>query len=326
MPNPKPKAVLTADVHYSLSTLPLADAAMSQCVVKANELKIPLIVAGDLHDSKGLLRAECVSAMLATFRQCKQPIYIVIGNHCRVNEREKPHALEFLGHLVTIVDTPSKYLDLWMVPYESNGIGSFLETVSKGSTIIAHTGIQSAYMGHYTRDTSSLPKEAFSGQRVISGHYHRRQDIALPEGGLFSYIGNPLTLNYGEALDPPKGYQILNHDGSLTFVPTNLRKHIVAERHIGNVLEPIPEYKPGDLVKIKVTGPRSELEKLNRKEIGDALFGHSDFKLDLIPEVSVPKSMPQNIPLSDAMDAIIDATSETPEEKLRLKELWRSLA
>ena len=76
-----PRAVLISDVHYNLQTLPLADAAMRQAIQKANELQVPLIVAGDLHDTKANLRGECINAMLETFNTCEQDIYFLIGNH-----------------------------------------------------------------------------------------------------------------------------------------------------------------------------------------------------------------------------------------------------
>ena len=59
-----PTAVLISDVHYSLQTLPLADKVMRMAIDKANSLGVPLIVAGDLHDTKANMRAECVNAMI----------------------------------------------------------------------------------------------------------------------------------------------------------------------------------------------------------------------------------------------------------------------
>ena len=62
-----PVAILISDVHYNINTLKLADAAMQMAIDEANKLSVPLIVAGDLHDTKANLRGECVNAMLSTF-------------------------------------------------------------------------------------------------------------------------------------------------------------------------------------------------------------------------------------------------------------------
>lgn len=322
----KPWAVCIADVHYSLATLPLADAAMRQAIKHAEALRVPLIVAGDLHDTKGAMRAECVNAMIQTFSEARCQTYVMVGNHDRINEKDKPHALTFLGHLVNVVSSPICLHGLYLVPYESDAsiLAAYLRDIPACSTLIMHTGLQSAYMGHYTQDKTSLPKETYHGLRVISGHYHRRQDIEIP-GGTFSYIGNPYTLTFGEALDPPKGFQVLNTDGTLTFVPTNLRKHIEVSRTHLSIMDPIPLYSPGDLVKIKVSGPKSELDKLDRNAIGEALLGHSNYRLDLVPDKSISAINPPVAPVADTMDTIIDGSGETTERKQQLKDLWRSL-
>lgn len=326
----KPWAVLISDIHYSLPTLQLADAALTQAISHAERLRTPLIIAGDLHDTKGAMRGECVAAMLATFKKHRSiPIYVLPGNHCRINEKSKAHALEFLRGAVTLVEEPKSYHGLWMIPYESvaEELQAVLSCMTHGSTLIMHTGVQTAYMGHYAQDKSSLPKESFAPFRVISGHYHRRQDIKCGFN-TFSYIGNPYTLNFGEALDPPKGFQVLNTDGSLTFVPTNLRKHIALDRSAEDVMTPVPEYHPGDLVKIRVSGPQSELAKLKRKDLGDALFGgNSHFKLDLVPtKVAAPETIaPIALTVAEIMDSIIDRSGETEAQKTALKLLWRGL-
>lgn len=327
----KPWAVLISDVHYSLPTLSLADAAMRQAIAHADRLHVPLIVAGDLHDTKGAMRGECVKAMMATFssRDPRLPCYVIPGNHDRINEKGKDHSLEFLRPLVSLVDVPTSMHGLWMIPYESDAteLQRVLSSITPGSTLIMHTGVQTAYMGHYTQDKSSLPKEAFAPFRVISGHYHMTQHIKCGTN-TFSYIGNPYTLNFGEAKDGPKGFQVLFSDGSLKHIATNLRKHIVVERDVKEAFNPVPEYNPGDLVKIKLSGPRSELEKLNRVDLGNALFGHADYRLDLVPdpETKVEQTTTNEIQTAETlMDVTIESLGETPEQKAYLKDLWRSL-
>ena len=171
----------------------------------------------------------------------------------------------------------------------------------------------------------------FSNYRVISGHYHRRQDIKcgkLRQGnvGLFSYIGNPYTLNFGEASDPAKGYQLLNEDGSLTFVPLNLRKHVVLERGIADLYAPVENVAPEDLVWLKVSGPYLELEKLKKNDLGMKLFGHSNFKFDKIAtDPARPDVRSDKLTAAQIFDSIIDSTDEKATEKVMLKNLWKGL-
>lgn len=331
----KTKAVLISDVHYNPVTLPLADAAMRQALKRAEDENVPLIVAGDLLDTKSIIRGEVANSLISLFSETEAQVIILVGNHSLLNEKGKEHALNFLMPWAMIVDKPveSKGLGLWFIPYYSNSaeLQTVLDTIPKGSTIIAHQGVQTAYLGHYTQDKSSLPKEAFADFRVISGHYHRAQDIKCGRPrkgsvGLFSYVGNPYSLNFGEASDGPKGFQILNDDGTLTFVPTNLRKHVVAERTVGAVFDLIPGLDPDDLLWLKVSGPFLDLEKLDKKAIGDDLLGHSNFKFDKIatdvrPQVvNVEKSTNEEL-----MDVMIDDSGETLQTAKELKKLWRSV-
>jgi DNA repair exonuclease SbcCD nuclease subunit len=334
----KPIAVLTADVHYNLNTLEVADKAMRMAIAKANELKVPFIVAGDLHDTKANLRGECVKAMLETFRLCEMAPYILVGNHDKINEKGLDHSLEFLDDTAHLVKFPVyvRQIDAHLVPYQSevSTLEGILNEIPKGSLLIMHQGVQSANMGHYVQDKTSLPKEALRDFRVISGHYHCRQDIKCGPPrrgatGLFSYIGNPYSLSFGEAKDPPKGFQVLYDDGLMEFVPTNLRKHVVEELDLDALqlyIDTCARPKPGDLLWLKVKGPKSELSKLNKREIGQRLLGHSNFKLDLIAiDSEVVEHKAQELTGEQVFDNIIDSLGETQEEKQYLKALWREI-
>lgn len=343
-----PIAVLISDVHYNIQTLEVADKAMRLAIKKSNELIIPLVVAGDLHDTKANLRGECIEAMINAFCRCQIPPYILVGNHDKINEKSDNHSLKFLDQYAILVDEP---MDMPLtgahgIPYhhDPEELKSYLKTISKGATLIMHQGVQNSNSGHYIQDKSALPRECFADFRVISGHYHTRQDIRCgrPQKGsvgLFSYIGNPYTLNFAEANDPPKGFQILYDDGSLEFVPTNLRKHVVIEINFGTIADEsntaevlIPNkatdyISQDDLVWIKVSGTREQLKRTIRQGLADSLYLRQDFKLDLIPldsETLKPKTLNQTQP--EILDGLIDSLTNTSnEQKRRVKSLWKGL-
>lgn len=354
----KPVAVLISDVHYNLQNLKLADASMRLAISKANELLVPLIVAGDLHDTKANLRGECVNAMLKTFDLLDKDLmcYILRGNHDAINEKSTEHSIEFLAapHIPKsdydngqvgreVIDKPRftneiacNGMSVHLVPYHYNAdeLRTYLKKVDKGSTIIMHQGLQGSDMGDYFQDKSAINHEDVADFRVISGHYHRRQDIKAgrPQKGavgLFSYIGNPYTMSYGETNDPSKGFQILMDDGSLEFVSTDLRKHLVLEFDI----EGFDIYahtgvrpKTQDLVWIKIKGTHEELEKIDRGIVSRKL-GLTVFKLDLIPLSTKPNTITTGKATAvDIFDSLIDSLQNTSDErKLRLKELYKHL-
>lgn len=329
----RPVAVIISDVHYSLQTLELADAALRQALKLSRELSIPLIVSGDLHDSKANMRAEVVNRMIETFKTKDRLVIILRGNHDQINEKSQEHALNFLTPYVTrIISDPMRLDDQYFIPYQHDikKMRQILSQIPSGSQIIMHQGIEGSNSGEYYMDKSALSFEDVKDFRVISGHYHARQDIKTGHPrkgavGLFSYVGNPYTLNFGEANDPEKGFQILMDDGTLEFIPTNLRKHIIYEWDLTKEASPLI-YNKEDLLWMKISGPREWVEKITKKDIAIKLNLEIPFKLDLIPlktDFIVEKK--SNITQGELLDQMIDSMKDTSDEKkLRLKELWKS--
>ncbi len=347
---PKPKAVLISDIHYNLATLPLADAALRQAVNKANELNVPLIIAGDLHDTKANMRGECMNAMMEALRERSAPTLILRGNHDSLNEKASDSSLNFLAKdafsiddYIQVINKPFYYEDcrLYLIPYQHDPVEfkKILDVTPAGYKVIMHQGITGSLSGDYIIDKSAIPKEWLADYRVISGHYHTRQDIKCGRPrqgavGLASYVGNPYTLGFGEANDPEKGFQILMDDGTLEFVPTNLRKHVVInliEAYDGwNVIDSpnVHNIKPGDLVKVKATASKERLQTVTKEKIQKTLCTSVDFKLELIPlETSVKTTTEtKSLSQSDLLDNLIDSTTNvSDEQKQRLKALWKEL-
>lgn len=320
---------------------------MRLAIARANELRVPLIVAGDLHDTKANLRGECINAMIETFRPLRKNAYILRGNHDSLNERSEETALACLardsygeddeqGAIILINkradftnEIACKRNSLWFIPYQHDisKLRAELKKVEKDAVVIMHQGLTSSKSGEYIQDKSALNPEDVAGFRIISGHYHTRQTIALPDGGQWDYIGNPYSLNYGEADDPPKGFQVLMRDGSLEFVPTNLRKHVVYECEASPLsIAACPKIRPNDLLWIKVKGTRTDLAKVDKKYVDGyaGLFGEFPFKLDLIPNDSPIQPDITHLNLSGAplLDSIIE---DLPGDQNKLKDVWRRL-
>lgn len=343
--NSNPVAVIISDIHYNLQTLELADKSVRQAISKANELKIPLIVAGDLHDTKANMRAECVNTMLDTFSLLEVPCFILRGNHDQINEKSESHSLNFLAKEgnedtppINIVDR-SQFtnmiavgkMSLHFIPYQHDleMFKFYLDQIDKGSTIIMHQGVKGSNAGDYMQDPTAIDKDLLADYRVISGHYHTRQDIKCGRprkgaAGLMSYIGNPYTLNFGEANDPEKGFRILNEDGTLDFISTNLRKHVVIEINRGAFT--LQDIKLGDIVKVKVTDTKEVLARLTKEYVAK-MINYNEFRLELIPlETSSLPAVNTTISSKDTLDELIDTLSNTSDDqKLRLKTLWKDL-
>jgi DNA repair exonuclease SbcCD nuclease subunit len=329
----KARAVLISDVHFNVKNLVLASASMRAAFLEARRQEVPLIIAGDLNDCKAIVRGECINALLSLFNEFSDVnTFVLVGNHDLINEKGKAHTLNFLRPYATLIDewTYVKKLDLYMIPYQTDTdeLRAILKQIPEGSTVIMHQGIMGAAMGEYIVDKSSIDPSELANFRVITGHYHRAQDIKTGRPrkggvGLASYIGTPYTVTFTEATDGPKGIQILGSNGLLTQVPLDLRKHVVIETRYDR-LGPMPGLDPKDLLWLKVSGPASELDKLKKKQIGQMLLGHENFKLDRIYD-EAEKAELQNLqlPPDQLFDKLIDASEETAAQKAFLKQLWR---
>jgi DNA repair exonuclease SbcCD nuclease subunit len=185
-------------------------------------------------------------------------------------------------------------------------------------------------MGHYVKDSSSLPPEAYANFRVISGHYHKRQDITCGEPkenavGLFSYIGNPFTLSFAEAGDP-KGIAILLSDGTLQHIELEARRHCIINVTLNKDNKYVLDQRAAhdDLIWVKFYGPQSEVDKFDKMEFGTAYFGHSNFQLDFYPfEAKKVDIQTTSLSHEQMFDDLIDSETDTDDIKQDLKDLWR---
>ncbi len=331
----KPIAVLISDVHYDISTLSVSDAAMELAIDHANALGVPLLVCGDLHNTKANLRAECITAMIETLSWAVYRPYVLIGNHDLINEKSEANALSFLGSHVNLVTVPGlaphfdwRAAGIHLIPYQTdpNKVKEYLKTIPKGSIIIMHQGVQGTLAGDYVIDKSALTKQDLAGFRVISGHYHARQSYNLPEDGWFDQVGNPYTLGFSEANDLPKGYQVLYDNGDLDFIPTNLRQHQIVEWNLSN---PPPNCSTSNTILwLKVIGPSDELAKWDKARIAEACLIPGTFRLDTLPTDALVTNLTQDVTKNqhEILDDIIGAiTGIDAKRKERLKTLWKDL-
>lgn len=337
---PKPIAVVISDIHFNNHTVRIAARVLTMALQWAEKLVVPLIIAGDLNDTKAIIRAEVANELVAILSKAEVPVYIMEGNHDKVNEKGKDHGLNYLRPYAKIVDATMSGAeispDLVFLPYH-NSIESLRESISlikPGSLVIAHQGVKGAHMGDYVVDKTSIAPGELARFAVISGHYHRHQTIVTDDKkhdvdygiGTFTFIGSPYTITAGEANDPDKGFLILNSDRSFSRVLTNQRKHVILERDIANVMDPCERLNSCDLLWLKVRGPYSELEKLSKKEIGMRLLGHQNFNLERVyTELEQVTSPIEKLTDEEIFDLVIEQSDEAKEQKAFLKSLWREV-
>lgn len=331
----EPLAVLISDIHFSLNTLELASIALKDALGTAEKLKVPLILCGDTNDTKAIIRAEVANAIIKILKHAKTTVQILVGNHDLINEKAKEHGLNYLTPYATIIDSPTTIGQISFIPYQST-TESFLYALQElrpTGILIIHQGVNGAFMGDYIQDKSAIDS-SFEGLKVFSGHYHRHQTV-----GDVTYVGNPYSLSYGEANDGPKGYLIINADGSYKQKQLQLRRHRVLEHSAIQIIQGIqegshppiyPEIPPHSLIKLKITGVmKHHLKFLTKEAVGKTMFGNTNFIMELIEEKDetnvATKDYSGKEGNTQLFDTLINELNIHDETKQELKSLWRNL-
>ncbi len=226
--------VAISDVHISLKNLSVAIQVLKQALDKARELKVPLFIAGDLNDTKALMRSEWVEALIQLFgKEYKDVlIYILVGNHDLNNKNSSQNSLMFLNLIqnVAVLDQPSHLtfgdVEFGIIPYMANK-EEFLAASDRiaSAYLLCHQGFMGAFMGDYVVDESSVdPKLLKDYKQVFSGHYHKHQRV---EDNIM-YFGSPFTVNFGESKQEKFIWVIEKAGSELNARPilTNVRRHI----------------------------------------------------------------------------------------------------
>lgn len=313
-------AVLISDIHFNLNNLELASQSLIAALNKAKEFKVPLVVAGDLNDTKAIIRAEVANRIIQILEDSPVPIAILEGNHDKINEKGIGHGLNYLAPYAEIIDSTRSWKGLNFVPYKTSN-EQFVKQINRhDGIVICHQGFKGAFMGDYIQDHSSVDVDAVKDFRVFSGHYHRHQTL-----GTVTYIGSPYTITFGEANDGLKGFISINSDGTFERYILDLRRHIIAEIP-GNEAN-LQYARPEDLIWIKLKGIRSELDKITKADIAKQYNLDMNFRFDkiCIEQDKLEEKSESNLSDAKIMDDIIDKLSDSDEHKHALKHTWRDL-
>ncbi len=330
----KPLAVVISDIHYTLNTIEIADAALRAAIIKAANLGVPLIDCGDLTNDKAIIRGEIIKRIMSTIDFAADggvTILHLVGNHSLINEKSQDHALDFLRTQSTLISYPVEIPHLGgFIPYQ-NDPEKFYEAIKKfpkKSIVFAHQGALGGAMGDYIRDPSAIDPKKIKDWRVFLGHYHRQYDLENTVS-----VGNPYTLTFGEAGDGPKGYLIVYEDGSYSREILDYRKHIIMDFDKKNYDFAIGKWKhipgmnrnPADLIWVKVHGTRSDLLQVSKQKFSEAT-GIKNFKLDkIVVESEEQAQVKEDLTDSEIFDKVIEGTSESKEQQKYLKGLWREI-
>ena len=267
--------VAISDVHVSLKTLDVSLKVLSKAIAKCEELNVPLVIGGDLNDTKAVLRAEYVKELINLFKCSKQKIFVLIGNHDLINKAGYEHSLEFLNLLpnVEVIDENQiitfNDVKIGFIPYKNTQQEmrqALDEMRSSGiKNLICHQGFFGAFMGDYVVDESSInPDELKDFDHVFSGHYHKHQFVS----DNIMYFGSPFTINFSETMDE-KYFWVIQKDNDRLIpngILTNVRSHKLAVWENEKPQEP-KKFDKDTILKVLLRGTKEFVLSFKKEDI-----------------------------------------------------------
>jgi DNA repair exonuclease len=244
------------------------------------ELGNPVIVLGDTLDTKEVIRGRCLNSLHEQLQASKLKWIFLIGNHCWFNLECKEHSLEVLKNLphVTIVDRPTRGflgdVPTLMLPY-IHDLEEFRKEITSwpaAKVLLMHQGVTGFDYGNgFIAENEIDLKELKKFKRVISGHFHKRQ-----EKGNLVYPGTPFSHSFGES-NQKKYLAVLDTDtlelefGETPF-PQHLTVDIDCDRDTTYLLKALIEDQPQHHVRAILHGSQEAINRLDKTQFQGVKF------------------------------------------------------
>jgi DNA repair exonuclease SbcCD nuclease subunit len=251
----------------------------------ARQKGVPLVSLGDTHDTKAIMRGECVSALLSTCRAYSDvKFYVLIGNHCLWNVKDdKRHSLEFLEEVSNVYVMSNKLEpqfrtlgNVGFIPYKAN-----VEEIDKEleffrsigvDTLFMHQGIKTAFQNAGRLDEDGYDPDKLKGFNVFVGHYHNPHYV----NDHIYYIGSTLSHSFGEANQTKSIVSLDTSTGIMELIPSPAPQHrsyTISEDNLSNINN--IDHKSGDPVRLVLKGSKTFIDSFIKsdklKEYGEAV-------------------------------------------------------
>lgn len=195
------------------------------------DIGLPVIVLGDLFDTKEIIRGRCFNYVYKRLKASKLQWIFLVGNHDWFNLDCEEHSLEALKEIdhVTIVDEPKMIMNMLFVPYFDD-LNKFYEAANNprfdvAKTLFMHQGVIGFDYGNgFIADGNGHGEITAAKIRpfkqIISGHFHK---FAQHEN--LTFLGTPFSHTFGET-DQTKYIGIYDPDDyTLELMETPFPRH-----------------------------------------------------------------------------------------------------
>lgn len=234
------------------------------------EISNPVIILGDLLDTKSVVRSECLNLYYRRLKSSILNYIILVGNHDFHNLQCEDHSLQVLKELpnVTIVDKPTLCYDMLFLPYnhDPKTIKKWLKD-TEAKTVFGHFDICGFDYGNGFMCEEGLSVKDFKKfDLVVSGHFHKfqQQDNLV-------YLGTPFSHSFGES-NQDKYIAIFDKDkkidndnephlcNGLKLIRTPFPSHVTIEIDCDDENPNMLGYQENDIVRVIYKGSKENIE------------------------------------------------------------------
>lgn len=266
----------------------------------AEELGNPVLILGDLLDTKEVVRSRCLNLVYDRLKRSRLQFTILVGNHDWHNLQCEDHSLRILSELpnTRIVDRPTRLKmgahSALLMPYYHD-VAQFeavLDSEEPCELLVMHQGVSGFDYGNgriAEQEEGVIPLRLLKRfKKVISGHFH-----AYQEKGNLVFLGTPFSHSFGES-NQEKYIGIFHEDSlELELIETPFPRHVTIELACGEELADSPlgaaiNHRPRDLIRAVLTGSQ---ESILRFPVGEYPTVKFIEKPDLsVSEISVSET------------------------------------
>lgn len=236
--------LVIGDPHFKASNIK-ETLLMSDKIIDVAKERMPdfIVVLGDVLDTHEQINMLAYNNAIYLLRALQDisPLYVLIGNHDRVNNQvfmTKEHvfgALEYWNNTTIVYETMKKEIngmEFVFVPYVPVGrFGEALQLVEWNDVkaIFAHQEFKGAQMGAKKSIYGDIWEE--NNPLVISGHIH---DFALLQKNLI-YTGTPIKHRFADSDDKTIMLMYFNDKFNYERIDLGLKKKKVVHLEIDKI-------------------------------------------------------------------------------------------
>lgn len=256
-----PKITVLGDLHAKHDNLD----KLSELFGFTEQLGQPVIILGDLLDTKELIRGKCLNFYINTFSKSKLQYDIVVGNHDLFSLESEEHALQALSLLpnVRVHDKPhyNSEFNIQFLPYCKKLliVRDWLEQTPRSRIVCGHFDINSFDYGNGFKCDTGLDSDTFiQFPLILSGHYHKHQI----RGNIF-YLGTPFAQSFGETNQSKYIMSLDTTTLEYELVETWFPKYMTVEVDCDSTLEH-PTLDKINSNRVILRGTRENISKFNK--------------------------------------------------------------